>query len=222
MSYKPGRIGIAEGTALLATLTVARVFLSTPIAMLELGAGLAWLLAFIAAMATLLTAYIFIVYVVKRIPGDILDISQRLLGPLGKWLVGFAYIGVFGFNATSLLRQFAESTLLTALPFMDFHLAIITFAVASALTIYGGVEGLARTAYIIMPFALVGFVLLIGLLIPTYNIYNLFPWQGNGFMESDKRRYYPRWHEYWVHDVGYHGSSAAKLTDTKDCKPYLV
>ncbi len=180
MSYQPGRMGIAEGTALLAALTSGRAFLSTPVEMLECGAGLAWLLTFIATLAALLPTYIFIIYVNKNIPGDIVDVTRRLLGKIGTWVVVLYYVAAFLFNAASLLRQFAESTLLTALPFLDFHLAIFSYATVAALAIYWGIEGLARAAYATLPFGFGAFIVLFALLIPTFNVHNLLPWQGTG------------------------------------------
>lgn len=43
MSYNSGKLGVAEGIALIVVLTVSRLFLSTPALILENAAGLAWL-----------------------------------------------------------------------------------------------------------------------------------------------------------------------------------
>ena len=43
MSYESGKLGVTEGIALVFILTVSRIFLSTPVAILDDSAGLGWL-----------------------------------------------------------------------------------------------------------------------------------------------------------------------------------
>lgn len=179
MSYESGKLGVAEGIALVFILTVSRIFLSTPVAILDDAAGVAWLEVFLhGALAFILFWALLIVF--QRFPGDLFSVSQILVGSFGAWLISLYYMSVFFINYIMILRQFAENTLITALPLTEFNIVITAYAGVAAIIVYAGVEAMARATSILLPFGIFLLLLVMALLIPFYNVYNLAPWQGTG------------------------------------------
>lgn len=75
----------------------------------------------------------------------------KLVGKIGGWLIIAAYIIMFLSNSALLLRQYAEYTLITALPQVNFQFMIIWYAVTIGIVCYLGIEALCRTGYIMLP-----------------------------------------------------------------------
>lgn len=180
MSYQPGKMGIAAGISLIMAITFPYVFLTVPAQVLQNVAGLAWLSPVIGGISLLLM--LWSVIVVQEWVGetDLYGACERLCGRVGAWLIGVYYIGLFFIDVTVLLRQFAENTLLTALPRMEFGAIVNVYILVAALIVYFGLEGIVRANYVMMPFGIAGLMLVLLLLLPFYNIYELAPWQGQG------------------------------------------
>lgn len=179
MSYRTGQMGVAEGLSLVYMITFPFVFLTTPAQTVELGAGLAWLLPLISGLPPIIMLFAM-THVMCKYPGDMYSICRTLLGRVGAWVIALYYIGVFLGNCVLLLRQFAENTLLTAQPYMEFSIVVLIYMGAAAVIAYAGLEGMVRANYIITPFAVLALLLVLLLLAPFYNIHNLLPWQGKG------------------------------------------
>lgn len=179
--YHMGKLGIAEGIALIFSLIIPRLFLSGMSEMILENGQLLWLMMLIYTIIPLVVI-LMMIQVHNSVFGDFVAVCQQLVGKIGAWLIVVAYIIMFFGNSALLLRQYAEYTLITALPRLDFQFVIIWYTVTIGIMCYLGIEALCRTAYIMLPM-LVGGVLLVFLLVsPFYIVYNLTPWQGNGMM----------------------------------------
>jgi len=95
-----------------------------------------------------------------------------------------AYIGIFFGNSALLLRQYAEYSLISALPKVNFQLMIVWYAVTVGILCYLGIEAICRTGYIMLPLLVSGLMLVFVSVSPFYMVYNLMPWQGNGIMPA--------------------------------------
>jgi spore germination protein KB len=179
MSYQGGNMGGAAGIALVFAATIPRMFLTSLASRLVDDAQIAWLGIAINSGAAMVMVGLLL-YVLNRTGGDLIDGVRRLLGNAAAWLVGLFYMMMFGGNAILLLREFAENTLLTALPYSEFSLVTIWYAVWVVLFIYFGIEVVGRVAYMVLPFLIAAMLLIVFLLIPFYNTFQLVPWQGNG------------------------------------------
>lgn len=179
MSFHTGKMGIAGGISLIYMITFPFIFLTTPAQIIEGGAGLGWLIPLIGGSVTIIML-LALTYILGEKPADMYSLVQKLIGNTGAMLVSLYYAGVFFFDAALLLRQFAENTLLTALPKIEFSLVVLIYSLVAAIIIYAGLEGMVRANYIITPFAVSALILVLLLLTPFYNIYNLMPWQGTG------------------------------------------
>lgn len=185
MSYQPGRMGIAEGLALVFIILLPRIFLTTPANDAAAVATAGWWMIIVSGLLTILTIIAW-VYILQQTPGDLFSISEKLLGRIGAWLVSIICIVFFFLNAALLLRQFAENTLLTALPQMEFSFIISWYAFIAALGALLGLEALARGTYLLLPLSVFSLLIVLVLLAPNYDTYNLAPWQGYGLLPSLK------------------------------------
>lgn len=179
MSYQSGKMGVAAGISLVILITSPFIFLSTPAQTLEIGKGLAWGIPLIAGVpaAVMLLAMLGIM---DKVSGDFCTVCEKLVGRFGAVIIMLYYIGLFFCDAVLLLRQFAENTLLTALPRTEFTYVIVIYMIVVATMTYMGLAGILRTNYAIMPFGILGLLMVLVLLIPFYNVYHLLPWQGAG------------------------------------------
>lgn len=184
-TYQVGKMGIAEGIALVFVLIIPRLFLSQLADVLQETGQLLWLSMLIYTTVPLLVLFMM-VYVMNRVPGDLVAVCQYLIGKWGAWLIALAYIGMFLGNSALLLRQYAEYTLITALPQVNFQVVIIWYTITVAIICNLGIEALCRTGYIMLPILVSGLILVFFLAIPFYIVYNLTPWQGNGIMTAMK------------------------------------
>lgn len=192
-TYYVGKLGTAEGIALVFGLVVSRLFLSGMADGIRGNGQLYWLSMILFTMIPLVVLFMM-VYVTNSVSGDIVAVCQHLVGKVGAWLILVAYIGMFFGNSALVLRQYAEYTLSTALPRAEFQLVIVWYAVAAGIICYLGIEALCRTSYILLPFMLGGLILILVMVNPFYVVYNLTPWQGNGIMTAVQSG---------IHDAGY-------------------
>ncbi|MDF2500561.1 MAG: hypothetical protein K0Q77_1275 [Anaerosporomusa subterranea] len=179
MSYHSGKMGMAECLAFVFMMTFTRTFLTAPSRVLAEQANLSWLsvlLTGIAAMVMLL----LLNRAFRGHSGDLLDLAEDYLGRPAKWIIGLFYISMFFTDATLLTRQYAENTLLTALHETEFTLLLLIYGLAIVIILRIGLEPICRTAYIIMPAGIAGLIIVLLMLMPTYDFYELLPWQGKG------------------------------------------
>ncbi|MDR7865910.1 MAG: GerAB/ArcD/ProY family transporter [Sporomusaceae bacterium] len=179
MSYRPGNMGTVEGAALAFAVGITPVFLSVWSIVLERAATGAWLTPLITG-PVLLAALLAVFHVMARVPGDLHGVAEALLGVTAARLVTLYLAACFFTSAVLQLRQFAENTLLTALPATDITLAMGWYGLAVAVAVFTGIEALARAARLVLPAGMlllfVGFVALTD----RFDIHNVMPWQGSG------------------------------------------
>ena len=192
-TYQVGKLGNAEGIALVFGLVVSRLFLSGMSGGIKENGQLYWLAMIIFTMIPLLVLFMMI-YVNNSVSGDIVAVCQHLVGKVGAWLIIVAYIGMFFGNSALILRQYAEYTLTTALPRAEFQFVTVWYAVTIGVICYLGIEALCRAGYLLLPFMLGGLMLILVMVSPFYIVYNLTPWQGNGIMTAVQSG---------IHGVGY-------------------
>lgn len=187
MSFKPKQAGLAEGLGMVFVLTIPRMFLTSLAVIMEKSAQLSWASVLLAGFYTLAMVYMLL-FVIERVPGDFFAICKRVLGKAGAWLMSLAYLLLFWLNGILLLRNFAENTIINALPDLGIEVITILYAIIIGVIVTMGVTTIIRTSYVFLPYLVMGIFIISALLYPYYNIYRLFPWRGNGlspaFLES--------------------------------------
>lgn len=182
MSYQTGKMGATEGAALVFIAILPRLTLNSFTIALAKHAQISWLYILINGVDVLLIAALF-VYLYSKVPGDIYSMAVTLLGKPLSWVMMLLLILVFGGNAVLLIREYAENTLITALPDMDLQLSVLIYALSALVTTYLGVSGITRCSVLFMPLMIVTFLGVSILLYPFYIPYQLLPWQGNGLTD---------------------------------------
>ncbi len=179
MSYQTETMGVAEGTALVFILLLPRVTLNSFTMVIAQTGQLSWLYLLVNGLAVLAIAGV-LVYVRSKVTGDIYDIMTIVFGKKAAYFAMLLFISIFFANAVLLTRQYAEYTLITALPDMDLHLSIMLYVLGAVFTGYFGLSAVARCSVIFMPLMIAAFLGVTLLLYPFYIPYQLLPWQGYG------------------------------------------
>lgn len=179
MSYESGKMGIAEGMAIVFTVTFVPVFQSIWSITMDLAKGASWMVPCINGLVTI-GVFLLLLRVMERVPGDLIDISRKLLGKPITMMIGIVYFMHFYAESALLLREFSENTLLTALPYLEFSAAILFYSFVAVVILYLGIEPLARGTYIVMPMIVLAILLVVLFLYPKFIFLQLAPWQGPG------------------------------------------
>lgn len=179
MSYQSGKMGIAEGMAVVFTVTFVPVFQSIWSVTLDRAKGAAWMIPGINGLVTM-GVFLLLLYVMERVPGDLIDVSRKLLGKPIATIIGIIYFAHFYAESALLLREFSENTLLTALPYLEFSAAVLFYSAVAVIILYLGIEPLARGTYIVMPMIVLATLLVVVFLYPKFIFLQLAPWQGPG------------------------------------------
>lgn len=179
VSYQSGKMGIAEGMAIVFTVTFVPVFQSIWSVTIDRAKGAAWMIPCVNGAVTL-CVFLLLLYVMGRVPGDLIDVSRKLLGKPIAMMIGLVYFVHFYVESALLLREFSESTLLTALPYLEFSAAILFYSSVAAVILYIGIEPLARGTYIVMPFIVFAVAFVLVFSFPKFIFLQLAPWQGPG------------------------------------------
>lgn len=179
MSYQSGDMGIAEAMAIVFAVTFVPVFQSIWSVTIDEAKSAAWMIPCVNGLISGLVFFLLL-YVMRRIPGDLLDISRKLLGSTLAKVIGLIYFAQFYIESALLLREFAENTLLTALPYLEFSVAILFYSLVAAVILYLGIEPLARATYIVMPVIVFAVLFVVVFLYPKFIVLQLAPWQGPG------------------------------------------
>jgi hypothetical protein len=137
------------------------------------------MLPLLNGFAGLIVSYLLL-YVLKTTGGDLYTAAESLLGTAAVRLIALYFAGAYLLEAGLLLRQFADNTLLTALPRLKLDLAIGWFALLAAAILYAGIEPVARAGYLYLPFAVAGMLAILALLAPQYEPLYFTPWNGPG------------------------------------------
>ncbi|MDR3562118.1 MAG: endospore germination permease [Negativicutes bacterium] len=181
MSYDPGKMGVAEGMALVFITTFTPIFLSSPAVYVDQAATAVWLLPLIGGFCGVAMIMVLL-FLMQYVPGDLYEVSEQLLGKTGASLITLYFITAFFIDTVLTLRQFAENTLLTAIPALDITIAIGWYALMAAVVIFIGIEPIARATYLVLPFAFTGLVFLLLFLHDRFDLNNLSPWLGTGLL----------------------------------------
>lgn len=179
MSYQTGTMGVAEGSALVFILLLPRLTLNAmSITLAQIGQS-CWLFILINGLDVLIVAGI-LYYVHSKFKGDIYTMVTKLFGKKAAYLAMTVFILAFFANAVTLIRQYAEYTLITSLPELDLNLSILVYTLGGLFTGYLGISGVTRCSIIFRPLLIATFLGTALLLYPFYVPYYILPWQGYG------------------------------------------
>lgn len=187
MNYYTGKLGIGEGIALITMLLLPNIYLSEPSISIGLAGSSAWLLKLVSgaiAGAVLFgIVYFYQDYITKYHQNKVVSFHEFAQGLLSKKLalvLLLAWSIVFEIQTILTLREFADHTLITALPMSSLLVIILLYSACITIVLLRGLEVILRTAYLLFIIGAAGIMVTIIALYSEYEFSNLMPWQGQG------------------------------------------
>lgn len=174
-------VGAKELTAVFTVYTASHAFLGFPRYAGETAYEAGWMLPLIAGAISIAAFLAVDAVIARRFPGmDIIEIATTCFGKVSGTLVSLCIVAFLLATNAMVFREFSENVVSTVLPFTPIFL-VGGLAMLTALYIaWMGLEGIARTAYILFPVLLVGIVSLCVLTVNWWHPAWLFPVFGRG------------------------------------------
>ena len=173
------RLGIGEGAGLIYFTIFPLLFLSTPSEMTEASGSISWLTPLLGGLSGGCLLWIQQSLLTDS-HSHLLQLTEDLLGKGASYALGLFYFFALFSTACLWTRQYAENTLLVALPVIEFNHIILVYLVSVLVMVYVGIEALSRTCYLIMPLSIVGLFVVFAGLTPEMEPLYLFPLLGYG------------------------------------------
>jgi len=179
VKYQVGKMGASEGIGLTVIMSIATIFLSSPAFIAERVGTLAWVVPLVSGTMSIIAIFL-LSHLFKRFSGDLLTITEQLLGNTVGKIISIYYMFIFLSSAFFSVREFSENTLLIALPDLSLNVAFICYALSAAAIVYAGIETIGRVVYLYLPFIMGSILILLLAPYPFLEFNYLFPWQGYG------------------------------------------
>lgn len=169
-----------EGTSIILVSLCTKIFLNFPRMVAEQAGTAGWIFAFYLC-ALLIAAFIFISKLYSKFPGkDIIDITEEFAGKIGKMVLGIILVVYFLFVLMVVLRQFSENVKIISLANSPISFVTFFFVAGMILGAFMGIEAIVRVSAIVIPFIIIGY-LLISAGVSQYNDFSrIMPVLGNG------------------------------------------
>lgn len=175
-----GRIGPVEAVSLTVVYIVAKIFITFPATMVNLGLSAAWVIVVFATLFSI-AAFLPIALLMDRFPGrSIVEAGEEAVGPFFNVLFCLGYLSFFMPVEAMVLRQFAERALTVVIPELPISVAIFGIVLGCIVAAYMGLEAIARGTRISFIFVGVLFLIVLVLTSPYWDITNIFPVLGPG------------------------------------------
>lgn len=172
---REGKIGFAEGFALLYISSISSVFLTLPSKLIEDGKNMAWFL-FVNSIIYVLISFFIVTLLMKRHRNvTLIEASEEILGPYLGMMINLIFALYFITRESFLFRTYSEALLVSALTRTPISVVLITIALAALISAYYGFETIARVARVSLAFVVGGIVLLVIAVIKDIEIVHLYP-----------------------------------------------
>lgn len=116
----------------------------------------------------------------------VIQYCETLLGKIFGKALGFLFVLNLFFTNGFTVRQYTELSIGAFLPHSPMIVITAVLVIVCGFAVRGGIEVVGRSAEIFIPLYIISLVVIILLLIPEYNVKNLFPIMENGLLPSMK------------------------------------
>jgi spore germination protein KB len=176
---KDSKLGYRETLTLLIIMISCKIFLSYPRNMAVMGDSAAWLIILLSGGGSL-AGFFFIRQLLGKYPDDnIFNISRKIGGKFLGSALNLLIFLYFLTISTMLIREFAESFILSILPRTPISVITICFLILLIYSVLLGIETLSRLAWFFGPYLLIGLIVILAFSKPT-DIQLLLPLLGSG------------------------------------------
>lgn len=173
-------IGHREALTLLIVVMSGKIFLSFPRDMAVLGGAAGWMIVLLSGILSLI-GFAFIYFLIRKYPGkNIVEIARMISGSLLGTVIGLAFFLFFLTITSLILRQFAESFLLSILPKTPISVIITCFLILLIYACLLGIETITRVAWFFGPYLLLGLVVILLFSMSQADLQHLAPILGTG------------------------------------------
>lgn len=177
---KDGHIGYREVGATLTVMLTTKIFLSCPRAPIVEGHTAGWMIPLVGAIIALIGMWPLI-YLMQREPDhNLIQMAEDHGGPVAGLFIGIVMSCYFLVAIVMIVRQFTETVIVALLPTTPISVITILFLMGMMYAAYQGIESLTRTAWLLMPFILLGMIGVLLLTFPRADFDRMFPIWGVG------------------------------------------
>jgi len=174
-------VGAKELIAMLTMFVTTNAFLSYPRYVSQSGLEAAWMEPVFSAVLSLVLFLIVERLLSRFFPGmDIVEVAKESFGSFVATLLGILFALYFLANTASVMRQFVENVVSTVLPTTPILIVGGCFIVTVSYIARAGLEGVCRTAYIVLPVLIIGISALCLLTVNWWHPQLLLPFWGSG------------------------------------------
>ncbi len=174
------KLGYSEAAALVMLMMGAKAYLGYPRMMAQFGATAGWLIVLAGGVISL-GLWLGIAALLSRFPGkSLMDINVSVLGQYAGLVVNVLLFLYIMATTSLLLRLFSEAVILTALPEVPISAVNLLYLIPVFFAVHLGLEAISRSAYISVPFILVGTLAVVLAMYPYWDAKQLLPLLGSG------------------------------------------
>ena len=181
------KIGNFETVCILINMICTKIVLNFPRKAAEDGGTAGWLVTVFSSILVFLI-FLLLLKLYKKFEGnDLLYIAEKGIGKIGRIIIGVVILSSLVFITAVVLREFAEDMKVISLSNTPISVVTILFSISMIIGAYIGFEGIARIHAILVPYAIVNYILLIIFVIPRMDISKIMPWFGFGALNIVKK-----------------------------------
>ncbi|GLG01324.1 putative spore germination protein YfkT [Alicyclobacillus hesperidum subsp. aegles] len=171
----------SEMTAMLIIFVSTNAFLTYPRYISLSGYEAAWMEPVFSGVLTLILFFLVEQLLRRYFKNlDIVEVSKEVFGRFGAILIALVFSLYFLCSTAAVMREFTENVVSTVLPSTPILIVGAVFMFAVGYIVYGGIEGICRTAFIFLPILLVGLVAVCLMTVNWWRPYMLLPLWGTG------------------------------------------
>ncbi|WP_202079920.1 GerAB/ArcD/ProY family transporter [Caldalkalibacillus salinus] len=183
MRHQEDIVGVREFCALILITIGLKVADMTPVAMFPLGATATWLIPIVSVIVVFLSFLCLFRLLIASESVDVFDLVFKLTGQYMGFVISFLLF-TFMFVTTVLYsRSFVNILNSMYFPTTPINVVFLIVFVCIWFVATRGFESVARTAWLVVPYMTLAFVVLILFIWQDLRWDHLFPWQGMGVGE---------------------------------------
>lgn len=180
---KDGHIGYREAAATLMVVLTTKTFLSCPQAPIVLGLTAGWMIPIVGLVVTLISLLPLLYLMRKEPEHNLVEIAEYHGGPFAGLVIGLILSAYFFVTIVLVVRQFTETVIVALLPTTPISVITVLFLAGMIYATYQGIEALTRTAWLLIPFILLGMMGVLLLSFHRLDFSSIFPIWGAGVKE---------------------------------------
>lgn len=173
-------IGNFEAACILLNLLSTKIILDFPRTASEDAGSAAWLMILLDSVVVYLLFLLMTRLYDKFTGKDLLDISEKAFGEIGRVIFGIVYLAQFVYATSIVLRQFAEDIKVISLTATPVSIVILMFSTGMVVGAYLGIEAIGRLHVLAIPLMAAAFLMILLFNVPRYDVSKLSPWLGLG------------------------------------------